>query len=65
MWGLHSKKSETSNPNDEPVLMAFEIDESTGLYHVVTDKRGYDLFQEFIDLYCSNVSQDMISDVKN
>jgi hypothetical protein len=58
------RKYETSNP-EEPVLMAFEIDESTGLYHVVTDKRGYDLFQEFIDVYCSNVSEEMISDVKN
>ena len=65
MWGLHSKKSETSNPNDEAILMAFEIDESTGLYHVVTDKRGYDLSQEVIDVYCSNVPEEMISVLKN
>lgn len=58
------RKYETSNP-EEPVLMAFEIDESTGLYHVVTDKRGYDLFQEFIDVYCSNVCEELLSDVKN
>lgn len=50
---------------EEPVMIAFEYDEATKLYHCVTDKKGYELFQEFIDVYCSNVPEDLITSSKN
>lgn len=57
--------SEHEDDFEDPVMIAFEYDEATKLYHCVTDKKGYELFQEFIDVYCSNVPEDLITSSKN
>lgn len=56
------KSSEKSKKNCEegPIMFAMEQD-NQGLIHIVTDIYGYQLFVEFLDLYATNIPEDLIS----
>lgn len=61
------RKSETSSHNsfEEPIQIAFDYDEATGLYHAAMNEQAYRLFQEFIDFYSGNVAEELLSASKN
>lgn len=60
------RKSEISpNKFEEPIQIAFDFDEATGLYHAAMNKQAYELLQEFLDLYCGNVAEELLSPSRN
>ena len=60
------RKLETSqNKFDDPIQIAFDFDQATGLYHAAMNKQAYDLFQEFLDIYCGNVAEELLSPSRN